>query len=156
MEIVYKASDGTIFDNEYECIEYERRNVIVSTKKRAFYDKNGYLIENVNVSNIDKVMFARFDSLECIKLFNALSESAGVETIAADSYNSEQLVWMYSIEQCDWIAVKPMIKSLTNLIDALQCLSACNPIKSASCIGNVKGVCESVIRYLIESKSENN
>ena len=71
MEIIYKANDGTLFDDEYECEKHER-----GLKEKELLD-NGiifldYYNEKINapIYNSEKVYHIYFPTSESIELFN--------------------------------------------------------------------------------------
>lgn len=72
MEIIYKANDGTLFDNEFDCLAYEENrtyNYIYSVeffnkfnnkyfvaKDNLFEDYNYEICEKVNIHNQDELL----------------------------------------------------------------------------------------------------
>lgn len=70
MEIIYKAEDGTVFDNEFACLEYEKKgsynhiysiewftkigNKYFVTKDNLFEDRNYNICEKIRIHNEDE------------------------------------------------------------------------------------------------------
>lgn len=48
MEIVYRAFDGTIFENEFDCEEYEFKEIIMKRTNIHVYDKQNHLLPKLN------------------------------------------------------------------------------------------------------------
>ena len=75
MEIIYKANDGTLFEDEYECEKYER-----GLKEKELLD-NGiifldYYNEKINtpIYNSEKIYHIYFPTSESIELFDKAYE----------------------------------------------------------------------------------
>ena len=70
MEIIYRSNDGTLFDNEFDCLLYEeiktfghiysiefftKHNKIFITKDNLFDDQNYYYCEKVIIHNQEEL-----------------------------------------------------------------------------------------------------
>ena len=103
MEIIYKANDGTLFDDGYECEKYER-----GLKEKELLD-NGiifldYYNEKINtpIYNSEKIYHIYFPTSENIELFNKIYEEENDDiTVRLNKY--EEIVpnrW-YHFDDCE-------------------------------------------------------
>ena len=55
-EIKYVASDGTVFTDEYTCIDYEENLAISKLSSIRFYDKDGNRLISMNRNNFISIL----------------------------------------------------------------------------------------------------
>ena len=55
-EIKYVASDGTVFTDEYSCIDYEENLAFLKLSSIRFYDKDGNRLISVNKNNFISIL----------------------------------------------------------------------------------------------------
>lgn len=80
MEVMYKAFDGRVFENEDECETYEndlRYGKAIKEDLIAGLDSNGFLLE-INDNFCEHVDMVRLSSMEAVNLFNEMCDRAGL------------------------------------------------------------------------------
>ena len=80
MEVIYKAFDGTCFDNEYDCEDYEwQKQHEEAFKDLIFYDKDENIISTSKLSEetYSKVMHIEIKSQEALQALHDISDYTG-------------------------------------------------------------------------------
>lgn len=111
MEIVYKASDGKLFDDEDECIDYERNILTPHTFK--VWDVNGNPLPNNN----DSYGKAFYLNIESEDEFEDVIEEFSYYGWSAVGLNGKGL-YHYDENYC-WKNTDDLIKSYNNLINKI-------------------------------------
>lgn len=83
MEIIYRAVDGTIFDSEDECLEYESKMKIAAMNlKSRFFDSNGVLMDTNDLFNcLENGYYMELATVEEAKFIAEYSEKEVGTTI---------------------------------------------------------------------------
>ena len=79
MEIIYKANDGTLFDNECDCEEYERKCMVAKVKGSLIWlnaDKEVVPLENLD---FDPVFYFKAISKEAVDFMYQVLEDNNCE-----------------------------------------------------------------------------
>lgn len=92
MEVIYKANDGTLFDNDYDCERYERdlKEKELINNGIIFLDYLDDLIDDP-VYNADRIYHIFFPTSESIEIFNKIYEEEN-DDIAVRLNKYEEIV----------------------------------------------------------------
>lgn len=97
MKIIYIADDGSQFDNEFDCMDYEWRLAHPNLKYIDFYDKDNNKLNNV-------LSEETYTSTEKIVVFNAnalkdLQELAEYTGFCCYEDINERGIWIFDDEK---------------------------------------------------------
>ena len=112
MDIIYRASNGKLFDDEDECIDYERNVLTPHTFK--MWDENGNPLSN-NDNNYGKAFYLNIESED--ELSDVLEEFSyyGWTTTGL---NGKGLYYYYDDDYC-WRNTDDLIKFYNNLVNKI-------------------------------------
>lgn len=78
IETKYIANDGTVFDTEHECEEYERVN---TSYLYLGWNSKGERVTGKDLGDIDRLYYVGVPTPEAYEQFNELSEAEGYEKL---------------------------------------------------------------------------
>ena len=130
MKVYYVADDGVEFDNEAECLEYERlqnEEVEKCIEGIHAFDLNFKEIKIVDYKKesdiqnmIDSAIYLSFDTFDAYHYFNEMQEYFGY-TLISKSITSFKEKDVYSYEQYGmWVSVSDKIKEYQTIIDLVR------------------------------------
>lgn len=127
---LYIAEDGTSFEEEYKCKEYELKCSIDNGTLKDYlflYDEEGIPIDiptsiyDISLDTLDRVYYIVIKSVEAYNLLEYLSNYYGY--ICPDEYNVEKYnyncAYFYD-DGGEWINCKERIKQYKDKIDKLS------------------------------------
>jgi hypothetical protein len=94
MEIIYKAFDGVMFDDKFECERHEFKNKYPQLDKIEFYDELNYPIDKIDTDyaydNVMKVIVHNTDEVVALQAFSSFYGYPAYEDITNVG------TWIYS------------------------------------------------------------
>ncbi len=112
MKTIYVADDGKQFDNEYECENYEFQKSI-NTSSLIALDLDKKIIK-LNETNIEDCYYVKISTEKDLKIFNKLSDYAGVSL--ANSVGE----FYYDLNSYTWKNLNEEIEDLKERINRLK------------------------------------
>ncbi len=104
MKIIYVADDGTQFDNEHECENYEfQKNINASSLIALGLDKK---IIKLNETNIEDCYYVKISTEKDLKIFNELNNYAGVclvDSVGEFYYDFNSDTWENLNEEIEYL-----------------------------------------------------
>lgn len=116
IETTYIADDGTEFDTEEECLEYEDEFKRLMDSAQ-FFDDNFVTRHTLEDIEYDAVYVYIRDSKKAEKLFDRLYTLISFEPPSFVSYKSGDVLW-YS-DNGEWVNVNSEINRLTTIRDTI-------------------------------------
>ena len=98
MKIIYEAFDGTQFDNEFECEDYEwKLNHEESLKDLIFYDKDGKVMTD---SKLSEDVYSKVMKIEVLSNYGvqALKDIADYTGFLCYDVVNEVGIWVWNNE----------------------------------------------------------
>lgn len=112
MKIVYIADDGTEFDNELECNEYEHK-CNMKNCGIVMLDVNGEKLE-VTDENYEKCMYIKITNNKDLEIISQMSYNIG-------SYSKpEEFGEFYWDDSDEWYLIDDKIEELENELEELK------------------------------------
>lgn len=117
--ITYIADDGTVFDTEGECIEYEKAQSI-GINSVAFFDDRGIIFENPSIDQIETVAWYMkvFNADSAKELFMDLARMYSFDPPHCEFFDEDILRW--DAEADGWENMTKTIAELTELRDKIE------------------------------------
>lgn len=118
IEIKYFAFDGTEFDNEQECKDYEE-HLLYFFSGVKFFDKNRNLIHEPKIEQIETETMYMFivDKLRAVNLFHWLEENASFEPVKCE-FSTEDIIY-WNIEHSRWSNLTVEYRVFKTKLDAI-------------------------------------
>lgn len=127
MEIIYRADDGTEFENEKECREYECQTAdfFAECANVHAYDDNGspihfndYGFEDIEVP-LQEISYIRFCTQKAIDVFQVQGVRCGLLAIEADIMRSIRVGerYYYDWDADEWVCLEDRYKELGKIAD---------------------------------------
>lgn len=118
-KIIYIANDGTIFDNESECLDYEFGQTIKGFTVKV-WDENRNPLEFNSELDIEKIWYIKIEHPEQAKILDELHERAGLYTPFDGDYNRNLIgLWWYSGND-EFINLTELVAEYQGILDELE------------------------------------
>ena len=118
------ANDGTKFDDEYDCIRYERKKKLENYKNDfIFYDEQKNIIfpEEANVEEISIIVIKTPDAAECIGEW--FEDDGYPNPFRGCEFGHEVGTWVYGelLEMgVEWVKLEAEIERLQNFLNEIK------------------------------------
>ena len=118
-KIVYIANDGTQFDKESDCLNYEFKQTIENfTVKIWDEDKNP--LDFNNYLSLEKIWYIKIEHPEQAKILDELHEQAGLYTPFNGDYKRNLIgLWWYSDNE-EFINLTELVAEYQAVLDELK------------------------------------